>query len=299
MSALALLGIYLSLGALVQLSGRAPARLAPSINWWILNVALPALVLELVPGLRFDPQLWFLVVSMWIVFAGAWLAAALAGRWLNWSRGRIGAVTLMAGLGNTAFLGYPLIEALRGREGLALAVVADQLGSFIALATAGSMVAAIYSGRALSATQVVRKVAFFPPFLSLVAAVLMGLSGLSFPPAANTVLGALGATLSPLALFSVGLRFRPSLNASQLAAVTVGLGWKMVLAPLLVFALGSATGITGLTLAIGVMQAAMAPMVTAAVISDQNGLDFQVSNTMLGIGILLSFLTVPALSALL
>jgi len=95
-----------------------------SLTWWVLNVALPALVLELIPRVTFDPQLWFLVASMWLTFAGAWLLFGVLGARLGWSRQRIGALILVCGLGNTGFMGYPLLQALRGREGLALAIVA-------------------------------------------------------------------------------------------------------------------------------------------------------------------------------
>src|SRR3546814_7373448 len=76
----------------------------------------------------------YLVLSQWLVFGMAWLVFAMLGRRLLWSRSRIGALTLVAGLGNTSFVGYTLIAALRGQEGLAYAVIADQGGCFIALA---------------------------------------------------------------------------------------------------------------------------------------------------------------------
>ena len=37
----------------------------------------------------------------------------------------------------------------------------------------------------------------------------------------------------------------------------------------------------------------MAPMISAAILADQNDLEPQLANTVLGVGILLSFLTVP------
>jgi hypothetical protein len=38
----------------------------------------------------------------------------------------------------------------------------------------------------------------------------------------------------------------------------------------------------------------MGPMITAAIIADQHGLESEVINTSLGAGVLLTFLTVPA-----
>src|SRR4051812_39184465 len=117
MSALLLLFVCLAAGMLIAHLGKPPAHLPQAFNWWVLNIALPALVLELIPRLKFDPDLWFLVVSMWLVFLGAWGFVALLGRTLQWPRARIGALTLTCGLGNTAFVGFPLIEALRGQQG--------------------------------------------------------------------------------------------------------------------------------------------------------------------------------------
>src|ERR1044071_7926835 len=94
MSALLLLIVCLVLGALVARFGKPPPNLHQYLNWWVLNIALPAMVLELIPRLHFELDLWFLMVSMWIVFLGAWAVFAGLGALLGWSRGRIGALTL-------------------------------------------------------------------------------------------------------------------------------------------------------------------------------------------------------------
>ena len=49
MGALLLLFTCLVLGALVARLARPPAGMAAGLNWWVINVALPALVLELIP----------------------------------------------------------------------------------------------------------------------------------------------------------------------------------------------------------------------------------------------------------
>src|ERR1700748_3609415 len=168
MNAFLLLFLCFTLGIVVARFGKPPPGIVPGLNWWVLHIALPSLVLDLIPRLHFDWQLWFLVAPMWVVFIGSWIVCATFGRWFGWSRQRIGALTLVAGLGNTAFTGYPLIEALRGQEGLALAVVADQLGCFLALAIGGITVAAWYSGGKPEARAIVRRIGVFPPFLALI-----------------------------------------------------------------------------------------------------------------------------------
>ncbi|HEX4896347.1 MAG TPA: AEC family transporter [Solimonas sp.] len=292
MTAFLLLVACLALGVAVARLAHPPMGLAQGLNWWVINIALPALILELIPRLQFDAQLWFLACSQWLVFLGAWALFAALGRQYRWSRARIGALTLMAGLGNTSFIGYPMLEALRGREGLALGVLADQLGCFVALAVGGVVVSALYSGHRPQGREIVRRILLFPSFLALAAGAAVGTLG-GWPEPVEAILVRVGQTLVPLALFSVGLRFRLQFGNGQAALVATALGWKLLLAPLAMLGLGLATGIGGLPLTISVLQAAMAPMISAAILCDQHHLEPTLANTVLGTGILLSLASVP------
>ncbi|HTV84142.1 MAG TPA: AEC family transporter [Dyella sp.] len=292
MSALLLLFACLVLGMVVGRWAAPPAGTVPGINWWVINVALPALVLDLIPRVTLDTHLWLPVVSMFIVFGGAWLLFGLVGLRLGWSRGRIGALILVCGLGNTSFMGYPMLQALRGQAGLSLAVVADQLGTFPLLASAGVMVASIYAGRSASAGVIARRIFTFPAFLALMAGIIAGAFG-GWPTPLHEVLAPIGATLTPLALFSVGMQFRFRLEGGQGGALAWGLGWKLLLAPLLCWLLARMAGVGGLVLTVSVLQAAMAPMISAAILADEYELDPPLANAVLGAGIVLSLLTVP------
>jgi predicted permease len=296
MSSIVLLIVCLALGAIVARLGKPARVFAQSLNWWVINVALTALVLQLIPTLELHLDLWFLAVCMWLVFLGGWAFIATIGRMRGWSRERIGALTLVCGLGNTSFVGFPLIEALRGHEGLKLALVTDQVGCFLALAIGGSIVGAMYSGKAVTPAGIVRKVVLFPPFVGLIVGTIAGAFG-GWHPILDNVFARIGATLVPLALFSVGLQFNLRVSKSQFEALTIGLGWKLVLAPLLVYALGVVAQVDGRLLTIGVLESAMAPMISAAILASDHGLEPELANAVLGVGILLSFVTVPIANA--
>lgn len=292
MESLWLLITCLGLGVFVRHFAQPPIGLAQMLNWWVINIALPALVLAVVPTIHLDTSLWFLIISQWLVFGGAWLLFATIGPKLHWSRSRIGAMVLVCGLGNTAFMGYPLIQALRGDEGLALAVIADQVGCFIALAIGGAVVAAVYSGKQPKPAEIGLKILRFPPFIAMVVGFAASALG-GWPSVFRTTVEQIGQTLTPLALFSVGLRLRLRLAGDQALPVTLGLGWKLLLAPALALALGWYFGVRGPVLGIGVLEAAMAPMISAAILADQHKLDPPLANAILGIGILLSLVIVP------
>jgi predicted permease len=299
MTSLLLLIVCLASGFLIGRYGRPPAGLAGGVGWFAMNVALPAFTLHYVAQLHVDLRMWILVASQWIVFLGAWVFVALVGRRLGWTRSRIGCVVLLAGLGNTAFMGYPLIEMLRGVDALPLAIVADQAGSFVVLPTLGVLVAALYAGRSVTPSAMVRRVLTYPPFLAFVGALLVGalLGRWATVDTAwallDSVLARLGAMLSPLAIFSIALSLKLRASRDELVAVAVGIGWKMVLAPLVVLAVGLLARTCGASLDIAVLQSAMAPMISAALLAQQEDLEPPLATAIVGIGIVLSLATVP------
>lgn len=292
MSAFALLLLCLGLGALMARSQRFPRQSPAVLNAWILNIALPALVLIEIPRLQWSADLWFPILAPWVVMIGAMLLFGWLGARLGWERSLIGCVILVCGLGNTAFLGLPMIQALRGPEALATAVIADQLGSFLALSTLGMWVAARYSGADARGGELLLRVLRFPPFIALIAGfVVAGLGG--WAPAAELVLARLAETLAPLALFSVGMQFRlRALRESQQAAA-LGLGWKLLLAPAILAGLAWSLDLAAASSSVGVLQAAMAPMITAGILASEHDLKPALASALVSLGILLSFVSVP------
>ncbi len=292
MASFLLLIVCLILGVLVARIGNPPNELSRSLNWWVLYIALPATVLELIPHLVFDTSLWFLVAGMWLVFLGTWLLFHHLGKWLGWSHSTIGAVVLCAGLSNTGFVGFPLLEALRGKEVLSYAALADQAGCFLAMSVGGSLVVALYSGHKTNARAIARKIVMFPPLIALVVAIFVAMTP-GWPPIVEAVLARISATLAPLALFSVGLQLQFRLAAHRITPLLTGLVWKLGIAPLLIFGIGMALQIPSGIFTVTLLEAAMAPMISAAILAEQNELDPPLANMLVGLGIVLSFITVP------
>src|SRR3546814_14311018 len=82
-----------------------------------------------------------------------------------------GVLLLIVVLGNTSFLGYPLVRALLGESALPYAVVYDQFGAFMLLSTFGLYVLARYGGeRKPRARDIALRMLRFPPFLALLFA---------------------------------------------------------------------------------------------------------------------------------
>lgn len=292
MSAFLLLISCPALGYLAARRGWMPPGAAAVINAWLLRIAFPAVVLELIPRLAWEPALLFAAFTPWLAIAGAALLIPWIGRRLGFSRASIGALVLTCGLGNTAFIGFPMIQALAGPGALGAALIADQLGSFVALSTAGVILAAVYAGDRIDAREVGRRLLRFPPFIALMIGLLVRALG-GWPEMVVTVLLRLGDTLTPMALFSVGLVFQFGALRGRARLLAVGLAWKLGLAPLAALLVALAAGVTGTPMLAGVLQAAQGPMITAGILAQEHRLDPELVTLVVGFGILCSFVTAP------
>ena len=186
-----------------------------------------------------------------------------------------------------------MIEAFYGRAGIASGIVVDQLGSFLAMSTVGVIVAGLHSAGRPGAMEIARRIATFPPFIALICALL--LQPVHYAPWFSDVLQRLGETLAPLALFSVGYQLRLGHLAEHGRKLAIGLGFKLLLAPLLMFLLYvPLLGAHGLSIQVTLFEAAMPPMITAAILASEHDLDPPLATLMVAVGLLLSFVTLSA-----
>ena len=288
-AAFALILVSLGGGLLVARLRAMPANAADTLNRFVIYVCLPALVLRLVPKLRFDPSLAVLAVAPWMLLVVGVLVVLAAARVFRFSRHVTAALLLCVPLGNTSFLGFPMIGALIGPDAVRLAVVYDQVGSFLILATYGLFVVARFSGDSKPSLRAVAlRVLRFPPFIALVIALLP----FHHPAAIDSVLQSLGAALVPIAMFAVGLSLELRIPRHPLAFV-LGLSVKMLLFPFLVLAVCALLGLHGLPVRVAVLESAMPPMITAGALATMAGLAPELAAALVGYGVLLSLATLP------
>lgn len=117
----------------------------------------------------------------------------------------------------------------------------------------------------------------------------------NYPSWLTELLKRLGSTLVPLALVSVGYQMRLSQVRGRSTGLAVGLAFKLLIGPVLILMLFAGLfGADGQTLRITVFEAAMAPMIGASIVAIEHELDPPLLTLMVGVGIPLSFLTLPA-----
>jgi hypothetical protein len=285
-----LLGLCFLLGILFRRFKLLPEQTPIVLNGFIIYVSLPALTLLHIHNLRISYDVLIPVSMAWLLFGFAFVVFRWVGSKLKWTHETTACVILVCGLGNTSFLGLPMIEVFFGKDGIPIGLMIDQLGSFLVLSTLGIVVASVYSGSKTDAKTITKRVLTFPPFISIAAAFL--LMPVNYPPFIISVLERLGNTLAPIALLSVGFQLRFTHFNHHKMDLTLGLLFKLILAPAALYFLYSLiTNNKNLNFNITIFEAAMPPMITAAIIATEFKLNKELAAMLIGIGIILSFAT--------
>lgn len=263
-----------------------------ALNQFIIYVALPALALFYIPKISISASLLYPLGVAWIGFGLSFLFFYFIGKRLGWPKRLIGCLIITAGLGNTSFVGFPIIQALYGDEGLKTAIIVDQPGTFVVMATLGIITAGIFSKGSSKSSEILKKILMFPPFVAFVIAAILNILKVDFGNEVQTVFQKLGATITPVALVSVGLQLKIDRRSQHWKFLRLGLFFKLIITPaifLLVYKI--ILGGKGIVVDISVMESAMAPMITGAILASNYGLKPKLSSMMVGIGIPLSFIT--------
>src|SRR5690606_14995246 len=256
-------------------------------------VCLPAAILVYVPRLRFDPGLLGLVAVPWLLAAASWAMLRLLAPRLRLRRDELGVLLMCTMLGNTSYIGYPMIEALLGAQALPYAVVYDQFGTFIMLSTLGLVLLARYGGdRTPTARDIGLRIVRFPPAW----AVVFGLTLMPEQPPAwiAAALSQLVGVRRLLVMLAVGLTIQLRLPRDEVGPLALGLGLKLVLLPALALGLALAFDLRGDVRKVAVLESAMPTMVAAAAMDISHKMAPRLAAALVGYGIVLAIATLPA-----
>ena len=287
-----LIFFYLALGIALQRVKRFPTNSYKLLNKIVIYYCLPALALYYIPKIHWNNQLLYPIGVAWIGFAVSFLLFRFLGNKYGWSKKLTGCLIITAGLGNTSFLGFPIIEALYGQEGLKTAILVDQPGTFVVLSTFGVLVATLYSKGEASGFQIFKKIMLFPPFVTFLVACVMNVLNFDFHEWIQFILQKIGSGVTPLALISVGLQLSFESRSKHWRFLGLGLFYKLLLMPLIIYLLYVVIlNQNSKMVEVAIMESAMAPMIAASILATTNGLKPRLSSMMIGFGIPISMIT--------
>lgn len=285
-----LIVVYIFIGYFLQKSKLPVSNLAGKLNKFVIFISLPAMILITIPSIEFSSETLIPVVIAWGVIFFSAILVLIVSRILEFSKEVTGALMLVTVLTNSSFVGIPLVGGYFGDEALPYILIYDQFGTFLALATYGTFIGAYYTSESKISFKIIAlKVVTFPPFLFLIISIFLSSTFISGP--IESILEILALTIVPFALIAVGLQLQFKLPKEDIKPFSVSLVIKLIIAPIIAIVIAKLLGWDGFIVNISILEAAMAPMITAAAMASMLGLAPRLSNAIVGYGIPISFVT--------
>jgi len=294
------LALLIAAGFAAGKLGYLDERASRGLSKFLVNFIIPALVVSSMQRpftieLR-DEALRALAVSL-CVYAASFPLAFLYVKAIRAKAGARGAHAFGAVFSNVAFMGFPVMEALYGRDSLfALSVynipfqiLAFSVGPYLLTRSAGS-------------ASRLRTSSFATP--SAIAAILgfaLFAGGVTLPPVLMRPLELLGEVTTPLSMALIGAilsraRLGRLARDPRLYATAA---YRLLAFPLAVYAALSAIGFGGRELAMPVLIAAMPVAANSAILAEAYGGDAETASALVFVSTLASLLTIPLIASLL
>jgi malate permease and related proteins len=267
----------------------APIDFSKSLNFFVIYVSLPATVLIQVPKIVLNGSALSTILIPWLLLPIMFYLVILMTK--NYAMDVRAALLLVIPLGNTSFVGIPIIKTLVGADAIGYVLMYDQFGTFLILALYGSAVISYYEIGKIHKRLILKKLFMFPPFFFLLFALFFG----KMPLALSPYLEILASTLVPLALVSVGysLRLRGEIDYPLLSKALV---LKLIVMPIIAFGMLFKFGVDPVAMQVSVLESGMPSMITAGALAIAAGFAPALSAAMVGYGIMLCLVTLPLIS---
>ncbi len=273
--------IVLALGVVADVLHLLPRQTGSIIGGYVLYLALPILLIHILAASSLDD----------IMQGGFWAALLLtqyaiylsvyAGEFFLSRRGHgpAAAIAMSSCCCNAAFIGLPVIMSLMpgNKEALIAAGLCVLSPNAISIPCQIEMEFLKRSGDKSGGAMglLARAVLLNPLMIGTVVGLLLGLTGIGLWEPLDKAAAMVGNTTAPCMLLALGLDLREKVRValtgswrSRLPRITIVTVVKLVINPLLAWALLSYFGVTGTWLAVGVIQCGTATALLCYVIAD-------------------------------
>jgi len=218
-----------------------------SIRKFVFNVSLPALTFISLYSNPIPIKALWLIPGVIVIQVLGYLTFRLVPM-------RYRETVFSGFLGNTAFMGYPVVQAILGQGALPLAVIYEQTHSF--------MVLSVWVHK--NARNFIN-----PPLVAMLLALI--LKRVALPQFFTDACQLVGNSTSPLAMLFVGLTVDLDFNWRALIPASI----KLALVPAMALALTLVLPVAGDIRSVFILQSAMPTMVASVVYGAEIGLDVQ------------------------
>ncbi|ARV60077.1 transporter [Nostocales cyanobacterium HT-58-2] len=298
-----LLELYVKLVFLVlvgyTLGRKLPAIVPIRLGQFLFWVGVPLGIVIFLRKADLSGQIWIApAIAHLAIFLGAllaWVGIKGQAHLTNTvpQRSTQGSFILAAMVGNTGYIGYPVILSIAGTQYFAWALFYDLLGTTLGAYGLGVALAARFGSDVQSHFRVFKAIIINPALWSFGFGLLF--REVKIPAPIEFCLELFAWSTVALALVLIGMRLSQLTSWQSVPRASASLGIKMLLVPLILGSTLPLFGLTGTTARTIVLQMAMPPAFATLVLAETFNLDRDLAVTALAMGSVMLLATLPIL----
>ncbi len=270
----------------------------------VINVCLPAFIIS---SMAFDFSLEVLINSGMLVFLSFSIygVSILLAKLLNKALGMKGAARdvyeYVAVFSNCGFMGYPVLHAAFGDEAVFYAAIYNLSFSTLVWSYGVFIMQRSHREDAVKRSVLsIMKSAINPAMIAVFTGFMLFLTGIKLPGPIYQTIKMIGSATTPLSMMFIGFILadvhpKELLSDWQDYLLTFH---RLILLPLLVYFTLTALGMSGMTLIIPVVIAAMPAAANSAIIASRYKSDYRLASKLIFITTLFSIISIPIMIGL-
>ncbi|PAF48494.1 transporter [Helicobacter sp. 12S02634-8] len=294
---LALYGVFafIGLGYLAKSMRMVGNKQSGILLGFLLNFALPAQIFTGIYHIEFEIKLLVtLLLALLCSLIGGLLMYVFAKFLLKRERNTIVSMAFLSTLGNTLFLGVPLVGGALGQAYANKAILYDQICTAIPLAILTPLMMSLGGKGVFNFRSISMRLSQNPLFLALIIGLVFKLMPFGLSEWIFTPIKQLGACATPVALFAIGVQISLSDIKTEWKNTFFVLFWGMVVVPsLLFFTLKLSYGTIQGDGQMALLESAMPPLISSAAVIMRAGLNKKLAVSSIAFGILASACIIP------
>ncbi len=267
------------------------------LNKLVINVAMPCLIFSSLYGANLSN-----ITSLAIMPAISITVGALSGlivyiilKKKKFSEKKLWGAVVPVVLGNTAFLGFPMVLGVFGQTGLLRAIFYD-MGTLIMFLSLSIILIANFGG---NFKDVFKRILGFPVLWAFILGIVFNILNIPIGEIPTNIIGYLAAVAIPIIMISLGLslQFKGLKNNLKVAGLDVIV--KLAIAPIIALTIVTLLGLSGMEFTIAIVEAGMPSGMLTMVLAVTYGLDFNTSADCSVVTTVFSLITLPILIGIL
>jgi predicted permease len=291
------------IGFFVRKKGIVSDNIIKEISSLVLNVTLPALIIVSM-DFNFDKDMLIrsgkLVVISFVVYFIAFIVSTIFVKIVH-SEGKERDVLQYACIfSNTGYMGYPVINAVLGPEGVFYTALYNLSFSILVYSLGVFLLNRSKDGEADRSIKDTVKSILNPALFAVIFGLILFIFSIDLPEQIFSVIKMIGGVTTPLSMMLVGfilssVDFKEIISDKRLYYLGIV---RLLILPLIVFSGAKLLGFTGFLLAIPVIITGMPSAANTAIIASRYDSDYRTASKAIFLTTFFSIFTIPGIITL-